>query len=70
MDSAQFMMMPMGGGCGNTCMCRQRCTMIWWMPCNCGPCNGCGCCNDDGGDGGSGIVTQPEETTTTTEGMI
>jgi hypothetical protein len=42
-ESAGFMMMPMGG-CGNTCMCRQRCAMIWWIPCNCGPCNGCGCC--------------------------
>lgn len=35
---AQFMMMPMGGGgCANTCMCRQRCAMIgFFIPCSCG----------------------------------
>lgn len=33
-DSAQFMMMPMGGGgCANTCGCRQRCKMMFWLPC-------------------------------------
>jgi hypothetical protein len=29
-DSAQMMMMPMGGSCGSTCACRQQCRMIWW----------------------------------------
>lgn len=65
-DSAQLMMMPMGGGggCGNTCMCRQRCAMIWWMPCSCGPCNGCGCCDE--GDQNTQPTTQSTTTTTTT----
>jgi len=29
-DSAQMMMMPMGGACGSTCACRQQCRMVWW----------------------------------------
>jgi hypothetical protein len=34
-DSAQFMMMPMGGGggCQSTCGCRQRCRTFFWLPC-------------------------------------
>lgn len=29
-ENAQFMMMPMGGACGSTCSCMQRCKMMWW----------------------------------------
>jgi len=30
-ESAQWGSM----GCSSSCGCRQRCAMVWWMPCNC-----------------------------------
>ncbi|XP_070498618.1 keratin-associated protein 9-2-like [Chironomus tepperi] len=52
-ESAQWGAM----GCGQSCGCRQRCAMVWWMPCNCPPCRpSCGCCS----------TTTTSTTTTTT----